>query len=452
MTQSVRKSSHVRFLVVFALFAASTLSYSDRVVLSVAGPRLAKDLHLNSIQMGYLFSASIWAYVVAQIPAGYMLDRFGAKRIYAASLILWSMLATIAGLVGFLPGALIFGALFVVRLVSGLAQAPVFPGNGRIVAAWFPASERGTASAIFNSSQYFTLVLFGPIIGWLAQNKGWQSCFWMIGGLGLLIVLGWSRIIHNVDDHPDIAPSEVEHIRSGGGLCTIGGATGAVKPRFSLSLFASLLSNRLILGLYFGQFCINTLSIFFMTWFPVYLSQGRHIPLAKVGFIAAVPALCGSLGGLLGGVTSDALLRRTRSLNLARKGPIVAGMLLAVSLIACNGTDSQVLIVALMSFAFFGKGFGALGWTIVSDVSPAGLVGLNGGFFNLCGNIAGITTPIVIGYLVQKTGSFRLALDFVAVAAFGAIACFLLIAGDIHRLTSEEFFGNAHTVPGEQGS
>ena len=439
MPQALHSISRVRFLVVFALFLASAFSYGDRVVLSIAGIRLASDLHLSSIQMGYLFSTFSWAYVVAQLPAGYLLDRYGTKRIYTISIVAWSALAVLAGLAGFLSGAVAFAALLTARLLSGVAQAPVFPGNGRIVAAWFPANERGTASAIFNSSQYFAFVLFAPAVGWIAQYAGWREAFWLLGALGIALAVFWSRVFHNVDDHPRISAAEIAHIRRGGGLCSIGASAGGIRPSFSLRQFAHLLSQRLILGIYVGQFCINTLTVFFLTWFPVYLSQGRHMSISKVGFVSAIPALCGSLGGLLGGVVSDALLRRSHSLSFARKAPIVLGMLLAMTLVLCNHTSSQVIILTLMSLAFFGKGFGALGWTLVSDTSPVGLVGLNGGFFNLCGNLAGITTPIVIGYLVQITGSFNLALDFVAVAALGAIASYLLIAGEIYRLQPEQF-------------
>jgi ACS family glucarate transporter-like MFS transporter len=439
MDAASRDSSHVRFLVVFALFMASAFSYGDRVVLSIAGIRLAKDMHLTSIQLGYLFSMFSWVYVVAQVPAGYLLDRYGAKRIYVISIVAWSMLAVSTGFAGFLTGGLAFAVLLTARLLSGLAQAPVFPGNGRIVAAWFPANERGTASAIFNSSQYFAFVLFAPAIGWIAQTAGWKECFWLLGGLGIALAVLWSRTIHDVDDHPRISAAEAAHIRSGGGLCTIGASTSTVHSTFGWSQGVRLLSQRLILGVYIGQFCINTLTIFFLTWFPIYLSQGRHMSIARVGVVSALPALCGSLGGLLGGVVSDALLRRSNSLNVARKSPIILGMLLAMTLVLCNYTDSQIAILTLMSLAFFGKGFGALGWTLVSDISPAGFVGLNGGFFNLCGNLAGITTPIVIGYFVQMTGSFNLALDFVAVAALGAIVSYLFIAGDIYRLQPEQF-------------
>jgi ACS family glucarate transporter-like MFS transporter len=159
--------------------------------------------------------------------------------------------------------------------------------------------------------------------------------------------------------------------------------------------------------------------------------------LIKVGFAAALPALCGGTGGILGGVLSDRLLRAGHSLTLARKMPIIAGMLLSVIMIGSNYTSSQVVMQVLMSVSFFGKGFGSLGWTVVSDTSPQGMVGLNGALFNLIGNLAGITTPIIIGYLVKTTGSFDDVLIFVGMTALLAVVCYGPIVGEIKRLEIE---------------
>jgi ACS family glucarate transporter-like MFS transporter len=187
-------------------------------------------------------------------------------------------------------------------------------------------------------------------------------------------------------------------------------------------------------GIYLGQFCINVLTYFFITWFPIYLVQARHMSILHSGLAAALSALCGSAGSVLGGITSDSLLRHGYSLTFSRKAPIIAGMLVSVTMIACNYTNAQTLVMFFMSVAFFGKAFGALGWTVIADTSPKELVGLNGGLFNLFGNIAGIITPIVIGYLVKKTGSFNDALVFVGAAALLAIFSYVVIVGEIKRL------------------
>jgi len=190
----------------------------------------------------------------------------------------------------------------------------------------------------------------------------------------------------------------------------------------------------MLLGVYVGQYCITTLTYFFLTWFPVYLVEGRGMSILKVGLVASLPALCGFVGGILGGVFSDTLIRRGHSLTVARKTPIVAGMLLSVSMIACNYVEAQWAVVGIMALAFFGKGIGALGWAVVSDTSPRDIAGLSGALFNTFGNTAAITTPIVIGYLVKGSGQFASALVFVGANAVVAVLSYLLVVGEIKRL------------------
>jgi ACS family glucarate transporter-like MFS transporter len=427
-----RKTTHIRYLIVTMLFIASCFSYGDRVALSITGTAMEKQLAFGPLQLGWLLSGFSWAYVAGQLPSGGLLDRFGSKRVYGISILLWTLFAVLVGFTGHFVASYAFTAIFALRLLSGLAQSPVFPGNGRVVAAWFPTAERGGASAIFNASQYFALVVFAPLFGWLTHARGWQSCFWFMGAFGLILALGWWKTVYNVKDHPLVSPSEVEHIARGGGLVDLNRSTN--RTPLTWSGVSQLLHQRMLIGIYLGQFCITTLTYFFITWFPVYLVQARHMSILKGGFAAALPALFGSIGGILGGISSDALLRRGYTLTFARKAPIIAGMLLSVTMIVCNYTNVQAVVMFLMSLAFFGKGFGALGWTVIADTSPKELIGLNGGLFNLFGNTAGITTPIVIGYIVQKTGSFYYALIFVAAAALLAIFSYLVIVGEIKRL------------------
>jgi ACS family glucarate transporter-like MFS transporter len=154
----------------------------------------------------------------------------------------------------------------------------------------------------------------------------------------------------------------------------------------------------------------------------------------QVGFLATLPAICGFTGGVSGGVFSDCLLRRGHSLSFARKTPIVLGMLLATSLIACNYLVPAWAIVCVMCAAYFGKGFGSLGWAVVSDTSPKQIAGVSAGVFNTFANVAAITTPIVIGYIVKATGSFDGAMFFLAANAVAAMLSYLLIVGEIKRL------------------
>ena len=244
---------------------------------------------------------------------------------------------------------------------------------------------------------------------------------------------------------PSINRAEFEHIEAGGGLVHMGegDATGRVEtadlPKGRTGFYVKqLLTNRMMLGVYLGQYCINGITYFFLTWFPVYLVQERGMTILKAGFIASLPAVCGFIGGVLGGVISDYLLRKGHSLTFARKAPIIAGLLVSSSIVACNYVDIEWMVVGFMALAFFGKGVGALGWAVVSDTSPKQIAGLSGGLFNTFGNIASITTPIVIGYIISATGSFKWALVFVGCNALVAVFSYLVIVGPIKRVVLKE--------------
>jgi MFS transporter, ACS family, glucarate transporter len=427
------RQTHTRYFIITILFVVSSFSFADRSALSQAVAAMPKGLDLSQ-RMGTLLFAFGVAYALGQLPSGGLLDRFGSKRVYGMAIIGWSICAFLTAFAGYFAASIAFTAIFILRVLSGLFQSPVFPGNGRIVAAWFPTSERGRASAIFNASQYFALPIFAPIFGWLIHVSGWRSCFFFLGALGCVLSLVWFTSIYGVKEHPRISQAEAEFIERGGGLVNTDTAASMKKNTLTWATVKKLLSYRMLVGVYIGQYCITTLTWFFLTWFPLYLSQARHMSVLKVGFAAAVPGLCGGVGGILGGIISDRLLRDGHSLSFARKLPIMAGMALSMSIIACNYTASQSLMILFMSISFFGKGIGALGWTVISDTSPKGMVGMNGALFNLFGNFSGITTPLIIGPIVVKTHSYNGALIFIAAIAFCVILSYGLIVGEIKRL------------------
>ncbi|MCC8966376.1 MFS transporter [Bradyrhizobium sp. Pear76] len=430
------RRSRVRLLIVTMLFLVTTVNYADRATLSIAGASLSKELHLDPIAMGYVFSAFGWSYVIAQVPCGWLLDRYGSKWVYAISIIVWSIFTAMQGLVGFLSAGTAVILLFGLRFLVGIAEAPSFPANARIVASWFPGNERGTASAFFNSGQYFATVIFAPLMGSIAHEYGWRHVFYVMGGLGIIMGIAWIKTIYEPKDHPGINEAEFDYIKEGGALVDMDAAKDgkAQDSGPSWDHIRQLLANRMMLGVYIGQYCINTLTYFFLTWFPVYLVKERGLSILQAGFVATLPALCGFIGGVLGGVISDYLLRRTGSLTMARKIPIVGGMLLSMSIIACNYVDGQALVVGFMALAFFGKGIGALGWAVVSDTSPKEAGGVSGGLFNTFGNLSSITTPIIIGYILAATGSFNGALVFVGANALVAAIAYLFIVGEIKRV------------------
>ena len=433
------RRTNVRYWILAMIFIVTTVNYADRATLSITGPAMREAFGFSAVQMGYIFSAFSWAYVMAQIPGGWLLDRFGARRIYAVSICLWSVFTLLQAWVGvFASMGAVMTALFMLRFAVGLAESPAFPANAKVVASWFPTAERGTASAIFNAAQYFAAVVFTPLMAWVTHSWGWHHVYMWMGVFGMALAVLWLEVMRSPADHPAVNRAELEHIEQGGGLIHMnegtGRATGKAAAPAGWFYARQLLSNRMLAGVYLGQYCINVLTYFFLTWFPVYLVQARGMSILKAGFVASLPAICGFLGGVLGGMISDALLRRGHSLTIARKVPIVAGMLLSVSMIACNYVDAEWLVVGFMALAFFGKGIGALGWAVVADTAPKEVIGLAGSIFNTFGNIAGIVTPIAIGYILSVTGSFNGALVFVGVHALVTVMSYLVIVKDIRRV------------------
>jgi len=434
-TVEEKKGMPTRYLILLIIFIVTAINYADRATLSIAGTEVAKELQLSAVSMGYIFSAFGWAYLLMQIPGGWLLDRYGSKKVYTYSLFFWSLFTFVQGFVDVFPLAWAGVSMFIMRFMLGFSEAPSFPANARIVAAWFPTKERGTASAIFNSAQYFSLALFSPLLGWLTFAWGWEHVFTVMGVIGFVLTGMWVKFIHNPTDHPNMSANELEYITRGGAVVDMDHKKpGAAVAGPKMHYIKQLLTNRMMLGVFFGQYFINTITWFFLTWFPIYLVQEKGMSILKVGLVASIPALCGFAGGVLGGVFSDHLIKRGATITLARKLPIVLGMLLASSIILCNYTDNTTLVVTLMALAFFGKGFGALGWPVISDTAPKEIVGLCGGVFNVFGNVASIVTPLVIGYLVSELHSFNAALVFVGCSALMAMFCYLFVVGDIKRM------------------
>ncbi|PJG43678.1 galactonate transporter [Acinetobacter tandoii] len=424
-----------RYYILAMIFLVTAFNYGDRATLSMAASPMSAELGIDSVTMGYIFSAFAWAYVIGQIPGGWLLDKFGARKVYFWSLFLWSLFTVLMGFTDILGStSTIIVSLFVLRFLVGLSESPAFPGNSKITAAWFPTKERGTAAAIFNSSSYFSTVLFAPLMGWLVASFHWQSIFWVMGGLGIILSFIWLKVIYSPNSHPTVNPEEVKYIAAEGALLDMGeNSVKTEKEKITWAKVKQILSSRMMLGIFTGQYCVNTLTYFFLTWFPVYLVKERHLTILQAGFAAVAPALCGFIGGILGGLISDKLIRMNYSLTFARKLPIVCGFVLSTSIVMCNYVSSQAAIIFFMSLSFFGKGIGSLGWAVMSDVAPKEMIGVSGGMMNAFGNTAGIVTPIAIGYILASTGSFNLALTYVGIHAIAAVICYTAIVGKIQR-------------------
>jgi len=426
--------THARYYILFMITLVLTLATGDRATLSVAGPEMQKELGITAVEIGYLFSAFSWAYVISMTPAGWVADKIGSKRAMFLGILLWSVVTVLMGLVSYIT--FVVPALLILRFLLGMCESPVGPSAGRIIAAWFPSQERGVAGAIFNSAQYASLAIFTPLMAWLCHAFGWDHVFIVMGGIGIVIAFCWSKFFHVPMKHPGVNSEEMNYLKEGGALVELDTVTSVKgeRKRAGLQEIAQLFKSRMLIGIFIGQYCISAITWFFMTWFPIYLIKERGMSVLQAGFMASVPAICGLMGGILSGFFSDWLLRKTNNLSLARKVPIIIGLTMSASMILCNYVSSEALVMFLMSAAFFGKGFGSLGWAVVADTAPKEIIGTTGGLFNSLGNVAGIVTPVVIGYILQETNSFANALVFVGTHGIIAVCSYWFVVGKIERL------------------
>lgn len=418
------KPTKVRYIILAVLALGTMINYLDRTVLGIAAPSLTKELGIDAAVMGVVFSAFSWTYVIAQVPGGIFLDRFGSKLTYTLALALWSLFTLLQA---FSTG---FYSLFGYRLGLGVAESPCFPTNSRIVATWFPQKERALATGIYTVGEYVGLAAFGPLLFWLMGSYGWKSLFIAVGGAGILFSLLFYAVYHEPCDSHSANQAELDYISAGGGIT----GQAVTSAPFTWANCKKLLAFRQIWGAAIGQYAGNTALIFFLTWFPTYLATARHMGWVKMGFFAILPFLAAAVGILVGGWVSDLLLEKTGSANIARKGPIIFGLLMASTIITANWVDSDNAVIAILSLAFFGQGMVGLGWALISDMAPKEMVGVTGGFFNLCANLAGIITPIVIGLILSATGSFVWALTFIGVVALIGAFAYIFILGDVKRL------------------
>lgn len=415
--------SRLRFAILALLSLAVAVNYLDRAVIGIAIPAIARDFHLSPLAMGVVFSAFSWSYFAAQIPGGLALDRFGARLVYLVALTGWSLATLMHATANSLA------ALLGWRIGLGVFEAPCFPANSNIVGAWFPRAERARAIGIYTAAEYVALGFASPLLIWLMAAHGWRALFLVSGLLGLLLVPLWWWLYREPGQHPRITTDELALIRAGGGRTE--------SKSFRPGQLWALARHPQIAALCLGQFAVYSTFVFFLTWFPTYLATARHMAWMTLGFYAALPYLAGFFGILFAGFLSDALLARGASLNLARKLPVIAGLLGASTIVAAVYVSNTAAVVAILSLAFFSQAMSSSGWSVLPEIAPPGALGMVGSLFSAAANLSGIVTPLVIGAIYQQTGSFYGALLFVgAVAALGA-AAWIFGVGDVKPIALE---------------
>lgn len=419
-------ASRSRYFIMVLLFVTVVINYLDRSNLSIAAPHLAQDLNIDPVHMGLILSAFGWTYAAMQIPGGWLVDKVSPRVLYPIAIALWSLATIGLGFVGSFIG------LVILRLAVGALEAPAYPINNRVVTTWFPEGERATAIGFYTSGQFVGLAFLTPVLIYLQQTFGWHMVFVVTGGIGIV----WAAILYLIyrepKDFKGANDAEVALIEQGGGLVDLEKKNQS-RAAFRWADLWAVLNKRKLWGIYIGQFCLNSTLWFFLTWFPTYLVKYRGMDFIKAGFLASVPFLAAFLGVICSGLLSDWLVRRGVSLGMARKLPIISGLLISTCIIGANFVDTPALIIACMAIAFFGNGLASITWSMVSALAPARLLGLTGGMFNFIGNLASISVPIVVGLLVDGN-NFAPAITYIGITALVGALSYGLVVGKVERL------------------
>jgi MFS transporter, ACS family, D-galactonate transporter len=423
--------TRVRYGILALLFVGVVINYLDRANLALALPVMGVDLNLNAVEKGLVLSAFGWSYVLMQIPGGIVIDRFGPRLTYFLSLGTWSIVTMLQGL------ARNAATLIGLRVLLGITEAPAFPLNSRVVATWFPARERGFAIGVYTAGEFGGLAIFTPVLAFILSNWGWPFMFFICGAIGIVYAVFWFISYRDPRHSRRVNEAELSYIREGGGLAE----TVAAGRKFSWADVVELLSHRQLWGIYIGQFAVGVTLWFFLTWFPSYLVQARHLSILHAGFYASIPYISAMLGVLFGGVFSDGLIRRGVSVGPARKTPVILGLLGASTIMLANFVSDINVVIGIMAIAFFCQGMSNMSWTLVTEMAPRELQGLTGGVFNFFANVPSIVTPLVIGFILATTNSFNGALIFVSVVDLIGVLSYIFVIGRVYRIELKPALG-----------
>lgn len=433
-TQGLRPS-HVRWGVLVLLFLAVGVNYMDRVNLSVVQGSLEHQFGLTGTQYGWLQSTFIVAYLIAQVPGGHLLDQWGTEGFYALLIILWSAATFAMGIGGWLGlgTTAALGVMLVCRVVIGLAQAPSFPANAKIAAMWFPHHERARAIGAYSTGQYLVTGLMVPVLGIVGAHFGWPAVFYLSGGLGILLGLWW-WIGYRDPEHSHANAAEralISHdSRQAPSVANEPDTGKAGWPELRY-----ILTQGRFWGICFMHFAATSILYFFLTWFVPFMRDSLQLQGQWAAIMGSLPFLLAAVGVLFGGVWSDALLKHGHSLVNARKIPIVSGLVVS-AFVFCSPLLSAwpLVVVCILSIVFMANAGSNLGWTAMSDILPKRMIGTAGGILNICGNMAGILTPLVFGAVRDATGSLNGGMYYLgAVALLGAL-CFFFFINDLTEI------------------
>jgi sugar phosphate permease len=400
-----------RYLILGVLCLMYFIAYVDRVNISVAAPLIRQEWGLSASELGLVFSAFAVPYAVMQILGGWLADKLGPRLVLSALSILWGV-ATI--FTGFAWGV---ASLVVFRFLLGIGEGGAFPTATRAFTYWMPVSERGFAQGITHSFARLGGAVTPPIVLAIALASGWRDSFLLLGAISLCWTVAWIWLFRNTPiEHKWVSQNELTEI--GVKSSDMHAAAKGKTPWLSMVKRMWLVT--------FVDFCYGWSLWVFLTWLPSYLKDARGLDLKQIALFASLPLLAGVVGDTLGGVTSDFILRKTGSLKLARRGVLVAGLVGALAFIvpAIYTQTALSAVYYLAASFFFLELTNAVLWSLPIDIAGK-YAGTAGGMMNTGFGIAGIVSPVVFGFLIDKTGSYEVPLTITAflllVGAFSAL-------------------------------
>ena len=405
---------------VFLLFAGTFINAIDRASLSTAAPTMMADLGISPRMMGIALSAFFWFYMVMNIPAGGLADKYGAKRTLGWAAGFWSLCSALTG------SATHFVHVLLARVGVGVGEAASFPVNARIVTNSFPAEARGTVVGCYASGLRLGFAVTPVLMAWLMSRWSWRVAFYATGVGSLLWVVLWGLTYREIKAEREEAGAE------------------AGIP------WMELLRNRTVLGLVCCKFFQDYLFYLFVTWLPAYLIMGRGFTLMKMGWYASLPWIAGFFAQPLAGAGSDWLIRRGVSVTVSRKSIIITMQLMAASVVAAGYVADPVTGLWLLTLSVACESASAsILWATCTDVAPPFAAGSLAGIMNTAGALAGILAPTVTGFFLQITGNFQQALLVGSCMVVLAACAMGFVVGELKTISVRQRGAarNAETTP-----
>jgi MFS family permease len=405
-----------RFYIAALLFLNLFINFMHRINLSVAAPAIAREFSWDAGKMGLLFSSYQWTYCLLLLFWGWMSDRIGTRWVNGLSVTVWSTAGILTGV------ATSFGSMLATRLALGGAEAASFPTSGKVVRQWFPANERGLATAIFNAGTFAGPAISAPLIAWLLLKEGWRVSFMITGSVGYIWVLLWLTFFRKPSECSWLPEAERNYILAQ----TDSQSLSSSPPKGTLF---RLMGRKTMWGLFLVQGCCAYTMLLFLFWLPSYLVQSRHMSLVKASWFTSVPYIVAVILGVLIGKLSDSVLTHEAIKQGKRRNFLIVFILMSGVVLLTNMVANEYVLLLLVSIALSCISSAlSLNIALTNDLvwNPR-ILGIAISFLMLGGNIFGSLVPIATGYIVKWTGSFDIAFYLAGFLLFvAALICFTM--------------------------